>query len=350
MTAAFLACVFLYTALSAWQDRVSANHQSMLFARAKMGLQLAMNVMAVVHVVGSGISGRDLVYLPSILGGLFLGQVCFLVTLLFNLVAPLEALRHVTDVRAFVRYLVDNPYHFYQVLLVSAGEELIYRATAQDLLSKTTGSTCIGILGAAFCFGMVHHHFFRNNPPLPFTRRAREYSEAAFATSLLPPVSEATTKLYADACGKIDGATTFREADEGLQLMLRAATDGHPEAQSRVPLYPALGLDAGVPEKQLLRLWERADRNAKYHAISPWEQSVEFAIFSLVIGGIFAWTGDLVLVVLIHAVRNWNINLIEHQMQSNASVALQRLLLEVWANEIAPGFHAAPAPTQTGKA
>ena len=45
---------------------------------------------------------------------------------------------------------------------------------------------------------------------------------------------------------------------------------------------------------------------------NPWPQSVEFAIFALVLGAVYFLTGDLIAVVLLHAVRNWEIAYLEH--------------------------------------
>lgn len=45
---------------------------------------------------------------------------------------------------------------------------------------------------------------------------------------------------------------------------------------------------------------------------NPWGQSVEFAVFAVLLGAVYWATGSLAAVVLIHAVRNWEIAYLEH--------------------------------------
>lgn len=52
---------------------------------------------------------------------------------------------------------------------------------------------------------------------------------------------------------------------------------------------------------------------------NPWEQSVEFTAFALVLGGLYFWTGNLMLVALVHAVRNWEIAYIEFALDRQAA-------------------------------
>lgn len=45
---------------------------------------------------------------------------------------------------------------------------------------------------------------------------------------------------------------------------------------------------------------------------NPWPQSLEFAAFAVLLGALYFLTGSLMLVVLIHAVRNWEIAYLEY--------------------------------------
>jgi len=55
---------------------------------------------------------------------------------------------------------------------------------------------------------------------------------------------------------------------------------------------------------------------------NPWPQSLEFAAFAVLLGALYFLTGNLMLVVLIHAVRNWEIAYLEYvlaQPEANES-------------------------------
>ena len=45
---------------------------------------------------------------------------------------------------------------------------------------------------------------------------------------------------------------------------------------------------------------------------NPWPQSAEFAAFALLLGALYFYTGSLIAVAVIHAVRNWEIAYLEH--------------------------------------
>jgi membrane protease YdiL (CAAX protease family) len=44
-------------------------------------------------------------------------------------------------------------------------------------------------------------------------------------------------------------------------------------------------------------------------------QSLEFAVFAILLGVLYYWTGSLILVVVVHAVRNTEIAYLEHVLQ-----------------------------------
>ncbi len=52
---------------------------------------------------------------------------------------------------------------------------------------------------------------------------------------------------------------------------------------------------------------------------NPWEQSAEFTAFALLLGALYFYTGNLTLVALVHAVRNWEIAYIEYALGQQAA-------------------------------
>jgi membrane protease YdiL (CAAX protease family) len=128
-------------------------------------LQTPLFVLACGYGAAHGVFSRDWFSPLSIGLGLLGGHAVFALSLLVTHRNTREIAGHIGDLAGFGRFVREHPDTLFRLLLVSISEEMIYRATAQPLLSAWIGHPAAGIALVAAAFAMVHWHFFRN-PPL----------------------------------------------------------------------------------------------------------------------------------------------------------------------------------------
>lgn len=128
-------------------------------------LQTPLFALACWYGAAHGVFSRDWFSPLSIGLGLLGGHLVFALSLLVTHRNTREIAGHIGDLTGFGRFVRDHPDALFRLLLVSISEELIYRATAQPLLSEWIGHAGAGIVVVAAAFAVVHWHFFRN-PPL----------------------------------------------------------------------------------------------------------------------------------------------------------------------------------------
>lgn len=125
-------------------------------------LQTPLFVMACYFGWKRGVFSRDLVYPVSIGLGLLLGHLIFGLSLLATHRVWRDVWEHFVDLKSIARFLQENPDLLLRFFGVSLTEELIYRVSAQPMLTEWTGSPLLAIGAVAIAFSAVHKHFFRN--------------------------------------------------------------------------------------------------------------------------------------------------------------------------------------------
>lgn len=125
-------------------------------------LQLALVLLALWWTANAGLLSRRLWSPVDISAGLLLGHALFSMSLLITHRHAGDVGRHLFDVRGLYGFIVGAPELCIRFAAVSMVEELVYRATAQDMLLHVLGSPVAAVLITAVAFSVLHGHFFRN--------------------------------------------------------------------------------------------------------------------------------------------------------------------------------------------
>jgi membrane protease YdiL (CAAX protease family) len=125
-------------------------------------IQIPLFVFAFYIAYQAGALGRGLLNPAYIFGGLVVGHVIFVVSLLVIHRCVSDAREVLLGFRAIGEFVVESPVVLSRYVGVAITEEIIYRAAAQETLVAVLESPWGGIIITAVLFSVVHAHFFRN--------------------------------------------------------------------------------------------------------------------------------------------------------------------------------------------
>lgn len=125
-------------------------------------VQMPLFVLAFCIAYQEGALGRDLLNPAYMLGGLVIGHVVFVGSLLVIHQCVSDAREVLLGFRAIGEFVVESPVVLSRYVGVAITEEIIYRAAAQETLVSVLGNPWAGIAITAVLFSVVHAHFFRN--------------------------------------------------------------------------------------------------------------------------------------------------------------------------------------------
>jgi membrane protease YdiL (CAAX protease family) len=156
-----LAVHFSYSLIAAWRTRSGDGKKPDMLL---LITQTPIFLLGIALAWQEGAFSRELLSPLYIALGLIGGHVIFGLSVLATYRSWRAALEMLGQLGPLWRFIVDSPMVLMRVITASVAEEVIYRAAAQPLFTRLTGSAIAGVLIVAVVFSLVHSHFFRNAP------------------------------------------------------------------------------------------------------------------------------------------------------------------------------------------
>jgi len=256
----FIILLSLYGFYTLWANRHPEENESPANPAPTSGmilLQTPLFILAFCLAWQYGALSRNLVSPLSIAMGFVLGHLIFAFSLLATHRVWSDAFSHFIRPKPIGWFLKENPDLILRFSSVAIAEEIIYRAATQPLLANLLASVPLAIVLTAVIFSLVHKHFLQNllalvMKSLMFATMIGVYFY--WTSSRVPVIILCALRNRGSACRKLLGKM---------------------EVRVRKPFFQ------NTPSSPL-----------------------EFLIFALLLGTLYYWTNSLILVVIIHTLRN----------------------------------------------
>lgn len=198
---------------------------------------------------------------------------------------------------------------FVLYLLYALWENLIRRATDGKRLSLASMALQAPLFLSAGVLSVQAGVLNRDLVFLPMILLALVAGHVCFGVSLL--VTNPNPRDAFDHCLHVRPIARYL-ADDPMTLFRVFGVSFTEEIIYRVVAQPMLAAALGNTVAGILLAAAAFCVVHQHFFRNPWPQSLEFAAFAVLLGALYWWTGSLVLVVLIHAVRNWEIAYLEY--------------------------------------